>query len=67
MPQLYWAAYGSYLPNWTGTSFLNGRHLYIGQAAYRYGNLVPVKLRGKLKPIEILRISMAVFILVRRA
>ncbi len=36
MPQLYWANYGGYLFNWTGPSFLNGRHLYIGQAAYRY-------------------------------
>ena len=37
MPQLYWQNYGGYLYNWTSTSFLNGRHLYIGQAAYRYG------------------------------
>lgn len=37
MPQLYWEKYSGYLPNWTSTSFLNGRHLYIGQAAYRYG------------------------------
>jgi uncharacterized lipoprotein YddW (UPF0748 family) len=36
MPQLYWENYGGYLGSWTGASFLNGRHLYIGQAAYRY-------------------------------
>ncbi|MCL4551001.1 MAG: family 10 glycosylhydrolase [Bacteroidetes bacterium] len=37
MPQLYWSTYGGYLSSWTSASFLNGRHLYIGQAAYRYG------------------------------
>ncbi|MFA3781815.1 family 10 glycosylhydrolase [Melioribacteraceae bacterium 4301-Me] len=36
MPQLYWANYGGYLYSWTTSSLLNGRHLYIGQAAYRY-------------------------------
>jgi uncharacterized lipoprotein YddW (UPF0748 family) len=36
MPQLYWARYNNLLPSWTNPSFLNGRHLYVGQAAYRY-------------------------------
>ena len=36
MPQLYWPSYGGYLNSWTSPAFLNGRHLYIGQAAYRY-------------------------------
>lgn len=37
MPQLYWVGYGGNLGNWTSSSFLNGRHLYIGLPAYRYG------------------------------
>jgi len=37
MPQLYWEKYSGYLTNWSSSSFLNGRHLYVGQAAYRYG------------------------------
>lgn len=37
MPQLYWEKYNGNLPYWISASFLNGRHLYIGQAAYRYG------------------------------
>ena len=37
MPQLYWSGYGGYISVWSNPSFLNGRHLYIGQAAYRYG------------------------------
>ena len=37
MPQLYWSDYGGYISTWSKSSFLNGRHLYIGQAAYRYG------------------------------
>ncbi len=36
MPQLYWESYGGYQGVWTSPSFLNGRHTYIGQAAYRY-------------------------------
>lgn len=36
MPQLYWSRYNGLLGNWTGKSFLNGRHLYVGQAAYRF-------------------------------
>ena len=36
MPQLYWSRYNGLLGSWTGTSFLNGRHLYVGQAAYRF-------------------------------
>ena len=36
MPQLYWSRYNSLLPVWTSSSFLNGRHLYVGQAAYRF-------------------------------
>lgn len=37
IPQLYWVAYNGNLPSWTGSSFLNGRQLYVGHAAYRYG------------------------------
>ncbi|MCX6151777.1 MAG: family 10 glycosylhydrolase [Ignavibacteriales bacterium] len=36
LPQLYWVRYNNQLPNWSTTSFLNNRHLYIGHAAYRY-------------------------------
>jgi uncharacterized lipoprotein YddW (UPF0748 family) len=36
MPQLYWVAYNNQLGNWSGTTFLNGRDLYIGLPAYRY-------------------------------
>jgi uncharacterized lipoprotein YddW (UPF0748 family) len=36
LPQLYWVGFSGLLPSWSGDSFLNGRHLYIGQAAYRY-------------------------------
>ncbi len=36
LPQLYWVQYNNQLPNWNNTSFLNGRHLLIGHAAYRY-------------------------------
>ncbi|MCU7492733.1 MAG: family 10 glycosylhydrolase [Ignavibacteria bacterium] len=36
MPQLYWVSYNNQLPNWSGASFLNGRHLYIGLPSYRY-------------------------------
>ncbi|MCU7514075.1 MAG: family 10 glycosylhydrolase [Ignavibacteria bacterium] len=36
MPQLYWVGYNNQLPNWSGASFLNGRHLYIGLPSYRY-------------------------------
>ena len=36
MPQLYWSRYNNLLPVWTGSSFLNGKHLYVGQAAYRF-------------------------------
>jgi uncharacterized lipoprotein YddW (UPF0748 family) len=35
LPQLYWSRYNSLLPVWSGAGFLNGRHLYVGQAAYR--------------------------------
>ena len=38
MPQLYWSRYNGLLGSWTSTSFLNGRHLYVGQGAYRYGS-----------------------------
>lgn len=48
MPQLYWATYGGNLSNWTGTSFLNGRHLYIGQAAYRYGEFPPGEITWEI-------------------
>ncbi|MCX6151776.1 MAG: family 10 glycosylhydrolase [Ignavibacteriales bacterium] len=36
LPQLYWVKYNGNLSYWSGTSFLNGRHLYIGEPAYRY-------------------------------
>lgn len=36
MPQLYWVSYNNQLGNWSGTTFLNGRDLYIGLPAYRY-------------------------------
>jgi uncharacterized lipoprotein YddW (UPF0748 family) len=36
MPQLYWSRYNGLLGSWTSPSLLNGRHLYIGQGAYRY-------------------------------
>ncbi|RJP72050.1 MAG: T9SS C-terminal target domain-containing protein [Ignavibacteriales bacterium] len=36
LPQLYWVQYNNQLPNWNNVSFLNGRHLLIGHAAYRY-------------------------------
>jgi len=36
LPQLYWVDFGGHLPEWSGVSYLNGRHLYIGHAAYRY-------------------------------
>ncbi len=37
MPQLYWSRYNNLLSVWANSAFLNDRHLYIGQAAYRYG------------------------------
>ncbi len=36
LPQLYWVGFSGYLPIWASTSYLNGRHLYIGHAAYRF-------------------------------
>jgi|GEM_PF-714337 len=36
IPQLYWVGFNGNLPNWSSPSFLNGRHLYIGHAAYRF-------------------------------
>ncbi len=35
VPQLYWVNYYGRLPQWSEPSFVNGRHLYIGHAAYR--------------------------------
>ncbi len=43
LPQLYWEHY-NYLGAWTSPSFLNGRHLYIGQAAYRFTEFSPGEL-----------------------
>ena len=36
LPQLYWVGFSGYLPIWASESYLNGRHLYIGHAAYRF-------------------------------
>ncbi len=36
LPQLYWVNYYGRLPDWSSESFLNGCHLYIGHAAYRF-------------------------------
>lgn len=36
LPQLYWSRYNNLLASWTGSDFLNGRYLYVGQAAYRF-------------------------------
>ncbi len=44
MPQLYWENYGGYQANWTSPSFLKGRDLYIGQAAYRYNEFASTEL-----------------------
>ncbi|OGU76375.1 MAG: hypothetical protein A2W11_13885, partial [Ignavibacteria bacterium RBG_16_35_7] len=48
MPQLYWSRYNNLLPVWTGTSFLNGRHLYVGQAAYRFAQFPPDELTWEI-------------------
>ncbi|MGE5351946.1 MAG: family 10 glycosylhydrolase [Acidobacteriota bacterium] len=51
MPQLYWAGYYGRLPNWSGDSFLNGRHLYIGLPSYRYteSGFTPNELGWEMK------------------
>jgi uncharacterized lipoprotein YddW (UPF0748 family) len=36
LPQLYWSRYNNLLSTWANANFLNERHLYIGQAAYRF-------------------------------
>ncbi len=48
MPQLYWSRYNNLLPTWTGTTFLNGRHLYVGQAAYRFAEFPPDELTWEI-------------------
>lgn len=40
LPQLYWSRYNNHLSTWANENFLNNRHLYIGQAAYRF-NVFP--------------------------
>ncbi|MCU7496865.1 MAG: family 10 glycosylhydrolase [Ignavibacteria bacterium] len=51
MPQLYWVSYNGQLPNWSGTSYLNGRHLYIGLPSYRYtaSGFTPGELGWEMK------------------
>ncbi|MGE5499084.1 MAG: glycoside hydrolase family 10 protein, partial [Syntrophothermus sp.] len=51
MPQLYWVGYYGRLPEWSGESFLNGRHLYIGLPSYRYAEsgFTPGELGWEMK------------------
>jgi uncharacterized lipoprotein YddW (UPF0748 family) len=44
LPQLYWSRYNNLLPIWANTNFLNGRQLYVGQAAYRLPEFPPDEL-----------------------
>jgi len=37
LPQLYSAGINNTLPAWSGTSYLNGRQVYVGHGAYLYG------------------------------
>ncbi len=48
MPQLYWERYNNQLGSWDRPSFLNGRHLYVGQAAYRYNSFSPGELTWEI-------------------
>ena len=48
MPQLYWERYNNNLGAWDKASFLNGRHLYVGQAAYRYNTFSPGELTWEI-------------------
>ena len=51
MPQLYWVGYYGRLPDWSGSLFLNGRHLYIGLPSYRYteSGFTPNELGWEMK------------------
>lgn len=48
IPQLYWERYNNMLGGWDNTGFLNGRHLYVGQAAYQYANFSPGELSWEI-------------------
>ncbi len=48
MPQLYWERYNNQLGSWSNPGFLNGRHLYLGQAAYRYNTFSPGELSWEI-------------------
>ena len=48
LPQLYWEHYNNLLGVWDSPSFLHGRHLYTGQAAYRYTEFSPGELSWEI-------------------
>jgi len=49
LPQLYWQRYNNLLPLWANSGFLNNRHLYVGQAAYRYPDFSPDEVSWEIQ------------------